>query len=194
MLLRGSSPLLVFYAFDWGWGLRPAIVASALWSMGEVVLRLVRKEKLDALFKFTAVTTFVFGALDLVITQPRFFSYEAVATNVVTGGFFASMAATDISPMLDQVHALRPDARGDLELPSRLRVAIGLCAAYCFVKAGIYAWMATAFSVERAMGLRVIVGNVSMVVFFAAVRFGIDPVLRLLQRAGYLLPMPEVKP
>jgi hypothetical protein len=96
--------------------------------------------------------------------------------------------------MLDQVHALRPDARGDLELPSRLRVAIGLCAAYCFVKAGIYAWMATAFSVERAMGLRVIVGNVSMVVFFAAVRFGIDPVLRLLQRAGYLLPMPEVKP
>jgi intracellular septation protein A len=184
-MARGFAPLLIFYGFDWTLGLRAAIVASALWSMGEVGWRLARREKIDVLFKFTAVTTFVFGGLDLLITQPRFFSYEAVVTNLVTGAFFAAAGAATVGPMMEQVAAINPEAAKDPELPLRLRVVIAACALLCFVKAAVYAVVAMRFSVEQAMAIRSAVGTGSMIAFVVGLRLGLDPLMKLVRRLGF---------
>jgi intracellular septation protein A len=188
MLLRSLAPIAVYYAADWASGLRAAIVASTLWSMGEVVVHLVRREPLDAMFKFTAITTFLFGVVDLVCTQPWLFSYEPVVTNVVTAGFLLALANRSLDSLLDQVYQARPELRGDPEVPVRMRVAVVLIAAFTLLKAVVYLWMAMVFPVERAMNLRVIVGNASLVVLVVVMRFGIDPALRLARRLGWVSP------
>ena len=189
-LLRGAAPILIFYVFDLGWSLRAAIVASALWSIGEVALRLSRGQKIDSLFKFSAVTTLVFGGLDLLITQPRFFSYEAVVTNLVTGSFFLMMASSDITPLLKQAKAMQPGLEIDADMQPRMRLAVSACGLCCFGKALLYAWVAIHFPVEKAMAIRSVVGTATMVLFMVVLNFTLDPMLHFFQRRGFLKPAP----
>jgi hypothetical protein len=186
MVLRSMAPVLAYYVADWAWGLRPAIIASTLWSMGEVVVHLIQKQPLDSLFKFTAVTTFLFGMVDLLCTSPWLFSYEPVVTNAVTAGFLVVLARGSLGPLLEQVYQARPDLRGDDGVVTRLRVAVWMMVAFTVAKVPLYLWMAWKLPVESAMNARVMVGNVSLVLMLVAVRFGLEPVLRAAQRLGWI--------
>lgn len=188
MMLRSLGPIAVYYLADWSLGLRAAIVASTIWSMGEVVIHLVRREPLDAMFKFTAITTFLFGVVDLVCTQPWLFSYEPVITNVVTAAFMLTLARGSLGSLLEQVYQARPELRGDPEVVVRMRVVVVFIAAFTLIKAVGYLWMAVTLPVERAMNLRMIIGNASLVVMVIALRFGTESAVRLGRKLGWVAP------
>ncbi len=186
LMVRSFAPILAYYLADWAWGLRPAIIASTVWSMGEVVVHLVQRQPLDSLFKFTAVTTFLFGMVDLACTSPWLFSYEPVVTNAVSAAFLAMLARGPMTPILQQVYQARPDLRGDPGLVVRMRAALAVMVAFTVAKVPLYLWMAWALPVEKAMNARMIVGNGSLVVMVVALRFGLNPLLRLGHRLGWV--------
>ncbi len=191
-VLSSLGPLVVFYAFDWTLGLKPAIVACAVFSMAEVAWRFWRKEPLTFLFKLTATTTIGLGILDISLASPRFFSWEASITNAAFGGWFAWLMVKGPGPLTEQLLALQPqlleswgpDGRGRLN--GMMRVLLAMIVLFHVFTAAAYAFIAFRYTVEDAVGIRVIVGNVSLIPFLAAVFLGLHPLHRIASRRGWL--------
>ncbi len=196
-LLATVGPLLVYYAFDWTLGLKPAIVACAVFSIGEVAWRLWHKEPITLLFKVTATTTVGFGVLDILLASPRFFSYEASITNAMFGLWFAWLMVKSPGPFVDEVVRQRPEVlermgpAGRIRLEGLMRVLLAMVVAYHAVTAAAYLWIAAHYSVERAMDIRVIFGNASLVPFMALVYFGLQPAYRWALRFGWVAAPPR---
>jgi intracellular septation protein A len=167
-VLSSFGPIIVFYAVNYGWGLMAAIAASAAWSIADVVRHLVTKKPISTIFKFSAAMTVVFGAVDLLAQQSLLFKYEAVVSNVATAAVFAGTLRAGKS-IMQESYERSPRAQGRPMppwLPSFFRVATYAWVAYFLVKAVIYFFVARAYPIEQAMGIRVVFGNVTMGVMF----------------------------
>jgi uncharacterized membrane protein len=162
--LSSFGPILVFYGVDYGWGLMPAIAASALWSIGDVVRHVVTKKPLTMIFKFSAVMTVLFGIVDLVAQQSLLFKYEAVVTNLGTAAVFGATLRGGKS-IVQESYESSPRAQGRKMpewLPRFFRVLTVVWVAYFIAKAGLYFFIARAYSIEESVAIRALVGNVSM--------------------------------
>lgn len=182
----------MFYAVDAWAGLKPAIAASAAFSIAEVAFRLWRREPVTLLFKVTAGTTVGFGLLDLAFANPRFFSYEASVSNLAFGLWMAWLMVKGPGPILDEMIKQNADlaaeaarAGGLRRLDHHLRAALAILVAWHALTAVAYLWIAARYTVEQAVGIRAIFGNVSLVLIFASVWLGTGPLHDLAERRGY---------
>lgn len=190
-LMANLGPLVVFYAFDWTLGLKPAIVAASVYSIGEVAWKLYRREPITMLFKVVATTTVGLGLIDIVLASPRFFSWEASVTNAAFGLWFAWLMVRGPGPLLEELLRLRPELGDQLGLPrltGMVRVMLAMTVAYHVVTGVAYAWIAWTYPVEEAVGLRALFANVSLIPFLGAVFFGLHPLHVLASRRGWLPP------
>jgi intracellular septation protein A len=185
-LFANVGPLVVFYAFDWTLGLKPAIVASAVFSIGEVAWRLWRREPITFLFKVTAITTVGLGALDIVTASPRFLSYEAFVTNAAFGGWFAWLMVKGPGPLVEELVRQRPELADRGDLVGLVRVLLAIVVAWHVVTAVAYLWIAARYPLEQAIGIRALFGNVSLVPLVAAVWFGLRPLHAFAARRGWV--------
>ncbi|MSQ03852.1 MAG: hypothetical protein EXR71_18520 [Myxococcales bacterium] len=188
-LLANLGPLVVFYAFDWTMGLKPAIVAASGYSIGEVLWRLYRKAPITFLFKVVATTTVGLGVIDICLASPRFFSWEASITNAAFGGWFLWLTVKGPGPFVDEMVRLRPELPARLgreHLTGLIRVLLAMTVGFHVATGALYAWIAWSFPVEEAVGLRVLYGNLAMIPFLAAVFFGLGPLHVLASRRGWL--------
>ena len=188
-LLASLGPLVVFYAFDWTMGLKPAIVATSIYSIGGVLWRLYRKEPITFLFKVIATTTVGLGLIDIWLASPRFFSWEASITNAGFGGWFLWLTLKGPGPFVDEMLRLRPELAAQLgpgRLTGMIRVLLAMTVLFHIATGVLYAWIAWSYPVEKAVGLRVLYGNLAMVPFLAAVFFGLAPLHSLATRRGWM--------
>ena len=74
------GPVIVFYAVNHFYGLKPAIAVSTIFSVGEIAYKIRKGQKITGMFKFTALITLVFGAVDLYAQQSFLFKYESAVT------------------------------------------------------------------------------------------------------------------
>ena len=183
------GPLIVFVAAEHLLSLRWAIGISTAYTLGEVIWRKAHKQKLDQIFIFTAAMTLGFGAIDLVLNQPVFLKYEAVGTNVLTGIYFAATAFAEKS-LIQEAYEKAPNAKPvDAELSAYFRAFTAVWAAYFFVKAVGYFFLARAYDYDHALAIRTVVGNVSMFALvglswlFGERLFGLAKRLRLIRVA-----------
>ncbi len=163
-LLESAGPLLVFYGVDYVWGLFPAIAASTVWSVGDLIRHVVMKKPVTAIFKLTAAMTLVFGSVDLLAQQSLLFKYEATVTNIGMAVFFAATLRGGAS-VIEETWVANPDNAGRAMpkwLKGMFRSLTLFWSAYFLVKAVAYFFLAGAFSIEKAMAIRAVVGNVSM--------------------------------
>lgn len=190
-LMASLGPLVVFYAFDWTLGLKPAIVAASVYSIGEVAYKLWKREPITLLFKVVSTTTVGLGVLDIVLASPRFFSWEASVTNAAFGLWFLWLMVRGPGPLLEELLRLRPELGAQLGLPrltGMVRVMLALTVVYHVVTGVAYAWIAWTYPVEEAVGLRALFANVSLVPFLGAVFFGLHPLHVVATRRGWLPP------
>ena len=89
-LFNNFGPVIVFYAVNHFYGLKPAIAVSTSYSVGEIAYKVRKRQKITGIFKFTAIITLVFGVIDLYAQQSFLFKYESAASNVFMGLFFAA--------------------------------------------------------------------------------------------------------
>lgn len=186
------GPVLIFYAVNHFYGLKPAIIASTFYTIAEIISKVRKKEKLTSLFKFSAIMTLLFGAVDLYSQQSFMFKYEACVSNIFTGLFFGASLFSEKTV----IQEFR-EKRGDQRPVTRDRVAYFkiltiVWVIYFFAKAGAYFWMASQMSLEQGLVLRTILGSTSFYAMLFISIVGSKKIFPLMKKWN-LLPKSETK-
>ncbi len=173
-LFSNFGPLIAFYAINHFFGLKPAIAVTLVVSIVEVVRARICKEETTAFFKFSTAIALVFGVVDLCLTNSFLFKYEPSVTNAITGLFFGATIFSD-KPLIQEFYEKRkaPDKPITPEQVLFFRLFTALWVVYFFAKAAFYYWVSRRYSIEKAMVIRGLAGNISLcVLLFGSFAFG----------------------
>jgi intracellular septation protein A len=188
--LAEFGPLLVFWMLAATLGVKPAILGSILFIVADAAWRWRKRVKFTRLYRLTSALTLVFGLVDLASTSPFMLKYEAVITNAATGLAFVAGAVGE-KPIIQEV----AEQRGEIfvatnEVRAFFRLFTLAWAAYFFLKAATYLWMAWTMPMLEAMALRSVAGGVSLGLMIAVSATQGRRLFFLCRRLG-LLPKPE---
>jgi intracellular septation protein A len=198
--LAEFGPLIVFWLLALAFGVKPAILGSIVFIIADAVWRWRTGLNFTRLYLLVSALTLVFGCVDLVATSPFMLKYEAAVSNVVTGIAFV-VGALGEKPIIQEI----AEQRGETfvatdEIRTFFRLFTLVWAAYFFLKAILFVWMAWTMPMLEAMALRSAIGGVSLGLmiaisvtqgrrlFFLCRRFG------LLPRATPAEPSPALDP
>jgi intracellular septation protein A len=185
--LAEFGPLIVFWLLAVTFGVKPAILGSIVFIIADTVWRWRKGLKFTRLNLLVSTLTLIFGFVDLVSTSPFLLKYEAAVSNAATGLAFL-VGALGEKPIIQEVAEQRGEsfvATGDIRAFFRLFTLVW--AAYFFLKAILFVWMAWTMPMLEAMALRSAIGGVSLGLmiaisvtqgrrlFFLCRRFGLLP-------------------
>ena len=188
--LAEFGPLIVFWTLAATLGVKPAILGSILFIIGDAGWRRLKRLKFTRLYLLTSGLTLVFGLVDLASTSPFMLKYEAVITNAATALAFVAGAMGE-KPIIQEV----AEQRGETfvateEVRAYFRLFTLVWAAYFFLKAIAYFWMAWTLPMLEAMALRSVAGSVSLGLMILVSSTQGRRLFFLCRRLG-LLPKPE---
>ena len=188
--LAEFGPLIVFWTLAATLGVKPAILGSILFIVVDAAWRGAKRLKFTRLYLLTSALTLVFGLVDLASTSPFMLKYEAVITNAATGLAFVAGALGE-KPIIQEV----AEQRGETFVATRevrafFRIFTLVWAAYFFLKAGAYFWMAWTLPMLEAMALRSVAGGASLGLMIAVSATQGRRLFFLCRRLG-LLPKPD---
>ena len=158
-VFNNFGPLVVFYGANHFFGLKPAIACSAVFSILEIGFKLYRKAKITTLFKFSAVMTLIFGAVDLYSRRSFLFKYEASITNIFTAFFFGSTLVAEKSVIQDFYEKGKDPKPMTRDRVAYFRLLTSVWVLYFLLKAGAYFWIARHYSLEQGLAIRTIAGS-----------------------------------
>ena len=161
------GPLIVFWGLALALGTKAAILGSILFILVDAGWRWRKGLAFTLLYLLVSALTLAFGLIDLWATSPFLLKYEAVVTNVATGLAFVGGALGE-KPILQEV----AESRGEsfpvtAEVVGFFRLFTFVWAAYFFLKATLFLWMAMTMPMLEAMALRSVVGSISLGVMIA---------------------------
>lgn len=184
------GPLAAFWILSYAFGVRAAILGSIVVIVVDAIRRRTQGLEFTRLYLLTSGLTLAFGAVDLMSAQPFLLKYEAVATNVATGVAFV-VGSLGARPLIQEVAEQRRGGPfpGGAEIRRFFQIFTLVWAAYFFLKAGFYAWTASALPLAQAMALRSLVGGVSLGAMIALSATQGRRLFLLCRRLG-LLPAP----
>lgn len=191
--ISNFAPLIVFYAVNHYYDLRTAIIAAIAVSAIEIGFKLITKTPFTGFFKFSVLVTAVFGALDLAIKTPIFFQYEAAVTNVITGIYFGMTVRASKSFIQEWVEKKNGKPVTDGNAILRCRILTIVWTVYFFLKAAIYVYVSSHYSLEQAVVIRSGLGSASFYGLLAISIFFGKPILVFFQDRGLLPKYPEPK-
>ena len=185
--LAEFGPLIVFWLLAATLGVKPAILGSIMFIIGDAIWRWRKGLKFTRLYVLVGALTLVFGFVDLVSTSPFMLKYEAVVSNAATGLAFVAGALGE-KPIIQEIAEQRGESFvATDEIRAFFRVFTLVWAAYFFLKAVLFLWMAWTMPMLEAMALRSVIGGVSLGLmiaisttqgrrlFFLCRRFGLLP-------------------
>lgn len=160
--LAEFGPLIVFWGLALTLGTKAAILGSILFIVADAGWRLANGLAFTRLYLLVSALTLVFGLIDLWATSPFMLKYEAVITNLVTGLAFV-VGALGEKPILQEVARSRGETFPITpEVIAFFRIFTLVWAAYFFLKAAFFLWMAVTLPMLEAMALRSVVGSVTL--------------------------------
>jgi intracellular septation protein A len=188
--LAEFGPLIIFWTLAATLGVKPAILGSLLFIVGDAAWRWRKGLKFTRLYLLVSVLTLVFGLIDLASTSPFMLKYEAVITNAVTCLAFLAGALGE-KPIIQEVAEQRGETFvATQEVRAFFRLFTLVWAAYFLLKAAIYLWVAWTLPMLEAMALRSVAGSVSLGLMIAISVTQGRRLFFLCRRLG-LLPKPE---
>ncbi len=188
--LAEFGPLIVFWALAAWLGVKPAILGSILFIVADAAWRWLGGLTFTRLYLLVSALTLVFGLIDLASTSPFMLKYEAAISNAATGLFFVAGAQGD-KPIMQEAAGQRGHSFVvTKEIRAFFRLFTLVWAAYFFLKAALFAWMAWTMPMLEAMALRSVIGGVSLGLMIA-VSVTQGRRLFFLCRRLRLLPKPE---
>lgn len=188
--LAEFGPLIVFWTLAATLGVKPAIFGSLLFIVADAAWRWRKGLKFTRLYLLVSSLTLVFGLIDLASTSPFMLKYEAAVSNVATGIIFV-IGALGEKPILQEAAEQRGHSFvATEEIRAFFRLFTLLWAAYFFLKAAAFGWMAWTMPMLEAMALRSALGGVSLGLMIAISVTQGRRLFFLCRRLG-LLPKPE---
>lgn len=158
--------LIVFWVALYFFGIKPAIAATIAFILLDALYRWRARKPVTRIYVLTSTLAVVFGAIDLYAANPFMIKYEAVITNTVTGIFFVVGARGEKS-MLQEMAERRQQFPDRPDVRYFFRLFTLFWSSYFFIKAAVYLWLGLILPLERALALRVVIGNVSLVAMLA---------------------------
>jgi len=161
-ILWEFGPLIILLVLSRAFGLKVAIAGTIAFILIDGARRYWRRLPVTRIYLLSSGLALVFGTIDLLAQAPFMLKYEAVITNVVTGGAFL-LGARGEKPMIQEIAEQRGEAfpvRPDVTHFFRLFTLAW--AAYFFVKAAAYLWIGEIMPLGEALALRSIIGSVSL--------------------------------
>ena len=156
------GPLIVFWTLAATLGVKPAILGSILFIVADAAWRRLKRLAFTRLYLLISGLTLVFGLVDLASTSPFMLKYEAVITNAATGLAFVAGALGE-KPIIQEAAEQRNETFvATEEVRGFFRLFTLVWAAYFFLKAALFAWMAWTMPMLEAMALRSVIGGVSL--------------------------------
>ncbi len=182
--------MIVFVVGLYGFGIKPAIVATIVWIAGDAIQRAVRRAGFPQVWLFANGLVVVFGGVDLYAATPFMLRYEPVVTNALTGARVrrrrVRRQACDPAARRDA----RPELSGGGGDRRFFQWLTFIWVAYFVLKAALYYWMAESMSLDEAMPIRAVVGPASIAALLA-LSWRSRPLFLLLRRLR-LLPAPAI--
>jgi len=177
--------MIVFVIGLYGFGIKPAIVATIVWIVGDAIQRAVRRLGFPQVWLFANGLVVVFGGVDLYAATPFMMRYEPVVTNALTGLVFAAGAFGE-KPVIQ----LLAEARGrsfpeGAEMRRFFQWLTFIWVGYFVLKATVYYWLARTMTLEEAMPIRAVIGPASLVALLA-LSWRSRPLFLLLRRLRLL--------
>lgn len=164
-LFHSFGSLILYWGVLLTFGLKPAIVATLLFIVAEVIWRMATHRPFPALWWFSNIMALVFGAVDLYADTPFMMRYEATVSNLITAAFFAAGALGE-EPLVLRLamsskngHTIPKDRP---EIIRFFRAFTLLWAAYFVARAGVFLWIMTAFPLTKALMLRTVISWASL--------------------------------
>jgi intracellular septation protein A len=160
--LAAFGPLIVFWLLALTLGVKAAILGSIVFILVDAIWRWRKGLAFTRLYLLVSALTLTFGFVDLVSTSPFMLKYEAAVSNIATGIAFV-VGALGEKPILQEV----AEQRGESfvvtnEIRAFFRLFTLVWAAYFFLKAALFLWMAWTMPMLEAMALRSAIGGVSL--------------------------------
>jgi intracellular septation protein A len=185
--LAEFGPLIIFWLLALALGVKAAILGSIVFIVADAVWRWRKGLKFTRLYLLVSALTLTFGFVDLISTSPFMLKYEAAVSNAATGlAFF--VGALGEKPIMQEAAEQRGHSFvATSEIRAFFRLFTLVWAAYFFLKAILFAWMAWTLPMLEAMALRSAIGGVSLGLmiavsvtqgrrlFFLCRRFGLLP-------------------
>jgi intracellular septation protein A len=183
------GPLLVFWILASLFSVKIAIAGSLAAILLDSGLRLYRRQPFTRLYFVVASLTLGFGAVDLCVRTPFLLVYEAPITNALTGLAFVAGAFGD-KPMLQELAEQRPGAAIPQTQETRrfFRLFTLIWAAYFFLKAAGYLYLAATLPLKEALALRSVLGSLSLALMTALSVSQGRRLFLLMRRLGWLAP------
>ena len=185
--LAEFGPLIVFWLVALTLGVKAAILGSIVFILADAVWRWRKGLAFTRLYLLVSALTLTFGSVDLVSTSPFMLKYEAAVSNIATGIAFV-VGALGEKPIIQEVAEQRGQSFvATDEIRAFFRLFTLVWAAYFFLKAALFLWMAWTMPMLEAMALRSAIGGVSLGLmiavsttqgrrlFFLCRRFGLLP-------------------
>jgi intracellular septation protein A len=188
--LAEFGPLIVFWTLATTLGVKPAILASILFIVADAAWRRLKGLTFTRLYLLVSALTLVFGLIDLASTSPFMLKYEAAISNAATGLVFVAGALGDKPIMQEAAEQRGHSFVVTKEIRAFFRLFTLVWAAYFFLKAALFAWMAWTMPMLEAMALRSVIGGVSLGLMIAISATQGRRLFFLCRRLG-LLPKPE---
>jgi intracellular septation protein A len=184
------GPLIVFWTLAATLGVKPAILGSILFIIGDALWRWRTGLKFTRLYVLVSALTLAFGFVDLLSTSPFMLKYEAAISNAATGVAFVVGALGEKSIIQEAAEQRGVSFVVTNEVRAFFRLFTLVWAAYFFLKAALFLWMAWTMPTLEAMALRSIVGSGSLGLMIAVSVTQGRRLFFLCRRLG-LLPKPE---
>ena len=191
--LAEFGPLIVFWTLAATLGVKPAILGSILFIVADAAWRWRKRLAFTRLYLLVSSLTLVFGLIDLASTSPFMLKYEAVITNAATGLAFVAGALGEKSIVQEVAEQRGETFVATREVRGFFRLFTLVWAAYFFLKAAAYFWVAWTLPMLEAMALRSVAGSISLGLMIAVSTTQGRRLFFLCRRLG-LLPKPEERP
>jgi intracellular septation protein A len=168
VVLAEFGPLVAFWGLTLTYGVKVAIAGALVIILIDGAWRLWRGRPFTRLYLVVSALTLGFGAVDLYVATPFLIVYEAPITNTLTGVAFV-IGAFGEKPMLQELAEQRPGnvIPPTAEVKRFFRLFTLIWAAYFFLKAVAYLWMAATLPLKQALALRSLAGSISLVLMIA---------------------------
>jgi intracellular septation protein A len=168
VVLGEFGPLVAFWGLTLTFGVKAAIAGALAVILVDGAWRLWRGRPFTRVYLIVSALTLGFGAVDLYVATPFLLVYEAPITNVLTGAAFVTGAFGE-KPMLQELAEQRP---GNVipptpEVKRFFRLFTLIWAAYFFLKAIAYLWIAATLPLTQALALRSLAGSISLLAMIA---------------------------
>ena len=162
------GPLIVFLALSAAFNVKIAIAGAVTATLIDAGWRWWRHTPFTRLYLIVTALTLGFGAVDIFSATPFLIVYEAPTTNLLTGVAFI-VGAFGEKPMLMEIAQARLPERLPQtdEMRRFFRLFTLIWAAYFFLKAALYVWLAATLPLAQAIALRSALGGISLALMIA---------------------------